>query len=145
MPKPKTFIVHGHDKLALLELKNYIQNKLNLDEPIILSEQASSGLTVIEKFEKYSKDVSLVFIILSPDDIVNVEIDGNKYQQPRPNVLIELGYFYGKLNRKSGNVILLSKSPIKLPTDLAGIMYIDISNGVENSGEKIRTEISAWL
>jgi CheY-like chemotaxis protein len=66
----KTFIVHGYDNKAKLELKNYIQNTLHLGEPVILHEQPSRGRTIIEKFEQEAQDVNLVFILLTPDDVV---------------------------------------------------------------------------
>lgn len=45
---PRCFIVHGHDHEALFELKNYLQNVLGFDEPIVLREQPSLGKTIIE-------------------------------------------------------------------------------------------------
>ncbi len=41
-PAPKIFIVCGRDKVAWLDLKNYLQNRLKFPEPIILMEQGSS-------------------------------------------------------------------------------------------------------
>jgi len=40
MKKFKCFIVHGHDDVKRLELKNYLQNTIGLAEPIILCEKA---------------------------------------------------------------------------------------------------------
>jgi hypothetical protein len=48
-PWPRSFIVHGHDELAKLQLKNYVQNVLHFPEPIILHERPSFGRTIIEK------------------------------------------------------------------------------------------------
>lgn len=48
----KIFIVHGQDELAKEELARFIE-KLGF-EPIILHEQASLGMTIIEKIEYYS-------------------------------------------------------------------------------------------
>ena len=50
--KKKIFIVHGHDNEVKLEVARFIE-KIGL-EPIILHEQVNSGMTVIEKIEKYS-------------------------------------------------------------------------------------------
>src|SRR5437773_307160 len=58
-PRVRTFIVHGHDNEAKLELKNYLQNTLDLSEPVILHEKSSRGRTVIEKFEEAAQDVNL--------------------------------------------------------------------------------------
>jgi CheY-like chemotaxis protein len=54
VPAAKVFIVHGHDETTKLALKNFLQNKLHLPEPVILHEQPSLGRTVIEKFEDYA-------------------------------------------------------------------------------------------
>lgn len=139
--KMKTFIVHGHDREAKLSLKNYIQNILKMEEPIILSEKASGGLTIIEKFEKYSEECNLIFILLTPDDKYT---DDNKFRA-RQNVILEMGYFLGKLGRKSGRVILLYKGNLELPNDISGLVYINIDNGIEAAGEEIRREIADLL
>ena len=56
-----------------------------------------------------------------------------------------IGYFYAKLQRSSGKVILLKRGAIELPSDISGIVYIDISNGIEAAGELIRRELQEWL
>ena len=137
--KMRTFIVHGHDDLMKYQLKNYLQNTLKMDEPIILSEQASGGLTVIEKFERYAEDTNLVFVLLTPDDKC---VDEAKVgERARQNVIFEMGYFLGKLGRESGRVILLHKGKLDLPNDISGVVYIKIDNGIEAAGEQIRREI----
>ena len=132
----KVFIVHGHENETKLELKNYVQNTLKLGEPIILAEKASGGLTIIEKFEKYASGCNLVFVLLTPDDVYGTE------KRARQNVIFEMGYFLGKLGRKSGRVILLYKGDLDIPNDISGLIYINIDNGVEAAGEEIRREIS---
>ena len=61
----------------------------------------------------------------------------------RQNVIFELGYFIGKLGRKSGRVILLLKGMVDIPSDLNGILYIHIDNGIQEAGEEIRKAIEA--
>jgi CheY-like chemotaxis protein len=68
-PAPKAFIVHGHDEISLLQLKDYIQNVMKWQEPIILRQQPNCGKTLIEKFEEFSTKVDCVFVLLTPDDI----------------------------------------------------------------------------
>ena len=60
------FIVHGKDYNTLKELKTLLKG-VGLN-PIILHEQPSKGMTLIEKLEKYS-NVGFAFIILTPDDV----------------------------------------------------------------------------
>lgn len=140
--KPAAFIVHGHDTEEKLSLKNYLQNRLGFSEPIILHEQPSYGRTIIEKFEGYAANATFVFVLLTPDDVFCKSSDGGaeKYRS-RQNVIFEAGYFLGKLGRASGRVMLLHKDGVDLPSDLAGLIYIDISNGVESAGEEIRREL----
>lgn len=134
----KLFIVHGHDELSKYELKDYLQNTLHYPEPVILSEIASQGRTVIESFEEESENVGLVFVLLTPDDFTN---DSNV--RARQNVIFELGYFMGKLGRKSGRIIALLKGNVDIPSDLGGILYIHIDDGIQAVGEKIRKAIEA--
>jgi len=142
-PPPQSFIVHGHDETAKLELKNFLQNMLKFPVPIILHEQPNWGRTIIEKFEDYAAMSALVFVLLTPDDIAarGGETENLK-RRARQNVIFEMGYFLGSLGRKSGRVILLYKPPLDLPSDISGVVYIDISGGIEAVGEKIRMEVS---
>ena len=64
--KKKIFIVHGHDNEVKLEVARFIE-KIGL-EPIILHEQVNSGMTVIEKIEKYS-DVEFGIVLYTPCDL----------------------------------------------------------------------------
>ena len=100
---PRPFIVHGHDDKTKLAVKNYLQNTLKFPEPIVLHEQAGFGRTIIEKFELYAGNSTLVFVILTPDDIAidrDVKTDIEKHRA-RQNVIFELGYFLGSLGRLS--------------------------------------------
>jgi len=143
---PRIFIVCGRDKTAWLDLKNYLQNRLKFPEPIILAEQGSFGTTVIEKFEKHAAEIDIAFVIMTPDDTGAL---ANSTAPPagraRQNVIFELGYFMGMLGRTSGRLVVLHKGPLEIASDLAGIIYIDISNGIEGAGEEIRGELQPWL
>ncbi len=140
--KIRSFIVHGHDPAAKLGLKDYLQNVLKMPEPIILDQQASAGRTIIEKFEEYASDIDVAFVLVTPDDVGGTS-DKARIERTRQNVIFELGYFYGMLGRRSGRVILLHKGKTEIPSDLKGIIYIDITNGIQAAGEQIRKELSA--
>lgn len=146
VPMTRTFIVHGHDEAAKLALKNYLQNTLRLPEPTILHELPSLGKTVIEKFETATAKIDIVFVLLTPDDKAASNDNPNDLKRrARQNVVFELGYFLGRLGRSNGRVLLLHKGPIELPSDIAGIIYVDISNGIEAAGESIRKELTDVL
>jgi predicted nucleotide-binding protein len=141
--KPKSFIVHGQDKLYLLQLKNFIQNTLKWDEPIILRDLPSSGKTIIEKFEEYASRIDYVFVLMTPDDkIISENSSNEEKRRARQNVIFELGFFYAQLGRSSGKIIVLHKGPLELPSDIQGVVWIDINNGIESAGELIRKEIA---
>lgn len=143
---PKCFIVHGHDHVVLLELKDYLQNTLHFEKPIVLRDEPSLGRTIIEKFEQETADIDLVFVILTPDDKGSVAQDPNEIKRrARQNVIFELGYFCGKLQRKSGRVIFLHKGGLELPSDISGLVYIDISHGIAHAGEDLRRELNKWV
>jgi len=139
---PLAFIVHGHDSAAILELKNYIQNTLKWQEPIVLREQPSLGKTLIEKFETFARKVDCVFVLLTPDDQVIASGTNDEKRRSRQNVIFELGFFYASLERSSGRVLLLHKGGVELPSDISGIVWIDISKGIAEAGEQIRKEVA---
>lgn len=142
----QVFIVHGHDELTKLHAKNYLQNTLHLPEPVILREQPSQGRTIIEKLEEYADRARIVFVLLTPDDpIVKPDAPEDQKKRARQNVIFEMGYFLGKLGRRNGRVLLLHKGEVELPSDVNGVVYIDISHGVEAAGETIRRELEDLL
>lgn len=120
----RIFLVHGHDK-ELKETTARFLEKIGL-KPIILHEQSSKGLTIIEKFEEYS-DVAFAVVLLTPDDLGCVsEEKQNLQKRARQNVIFELGYFIGKLGRK--NVVGLVKDNIEILSDYTGVIYIGVDN-----------------
>ncbi len=140
--RPLAFIVHGHDDIALRELKDYIQNTLLWKEPVVLREQPSSGKTLIEKFEDFAQRVDFVFVLLTPDDTTHAPSSLTRSRRSRQNVIFELGFFYASLGRATGRVFLLHRGEVELPSDIAGIVWIDISHGILAAGESIRRELA---
>ncbi len=140
------FIVHGHDRELTLELKNFLQDSLSLPEPMVLAELPSRGLTIIEKFERYARKADVVFVLMSPDDMAGpVRSKGRTVPRPRQNVVFEHGYFLGLLGRKSGKVIILKRGSVELPSDIGGVVYIDVTGGLESKSEEIRRELQDLL
>lgn len=116
----KVFVVHGHDDDAKEKTARFLE-RLGL-EPIILHEQPSSGRTIIEKFETYSGDVAFAVILLTPDDVGGT-MPTDLNPRARQNVVLELGYFIGRLGRS--RVCALHKGQTELPSDYQGVLYID--------------------
>ncbi len=115
------FIVHGHNHSILQAVARTIE-KLGLN-PIILHEQPNAGKTIIEKFETNS-NVGFAIILLTDDDEgkSRTKIDLNK--RARQNVVLELGYFIGKLGRSK--VLPLYSEGVELPSDIYGLLYVPL-------------------
>lgn len=122
----KVFIVHGHD-VEMKEAVARILERLEL-EPIILHEQPNKGRTIIEKFTDHS-DVGFAIVLLSPDDLGCTARDypDDIKHRARQNVILELGFFLGKLGRS--NVLPLYKrvegKDFELPSDYDGVIYTE--------------------
>lgn len=135
----KVFIVHGHNEQTKSELA-LILTRLGF-EPIILHEQPSQGMTVIEKFEKHS-DVGFAFILLTPDDKgCKKEQVNNFLPRARQNVVFEFGFFVGKLGRN--RVCCLYTGDVELPSDLHGLIYLQFKSSVNEIQLDIVKELRA--
>lgn len=121
----KIFIVHGHDGEARETVARFL-GSIGFT-PIILHEQANRGKTVIEKVEANS-DVGFAVVLLTPDD-EGCRKGGTPEPRPRQNVLLELGYFIGRLGREK--VCALKRGDVEIPSDFAGVVWeaMDAGNG----------------
>lgn len=118
------FIVHGHD----IKLKTTLNKELKRNgfKPIVLSEKNDTGISLFDKFEKYANKCLKAIILMTKDDLVKK--DEKEYYQPRPNVLIELGYFLNMLKRE--DVIIISEKGCKFPSDINGVSYLEYDSNL---------------
>lgn len=124
LPKKKVFIVHGRDNEAKQEVSRYIES-LGIDV-IILHEQASSGMTIIEKIEHYSNEADFALVLYTACDLgrgIN-ETKVHPKNRARQNVVFEHGYLMAKLGRE--NVCALVKGEIETPNDISGVVYVGL-------------------
>lgn len=120
----RVFIVHGHDDAARETVARFLE-RLGI-EAIILHEQATGGRTIIEKLEFYS-GVDFAVILLTPDDVGAKSSERDHLQaRARQNVILELGFFVGKLGRAF--VCALYRGPLELPTDYLGVGYVPLDD-----------------
>ncbi|MFB3888152.1 MAG: TIR domain-containing protein [Candidatus Bathyarchaeia archaeon] len=150
--KKEIFISHGKDPKPVEELKAILAD-VGL-KPVVLSEQPSGGRTIVEKLEQYS-NVGFAFVILTPDDLGGVVEFGsvwsrparlrrflkNAHTRPRQNVVLEFGYFVGKLGRS--RIACLLKKPVELPSDMQGIVYLRFNESIEEIRGEIVRELEA--
>jgi predicted nucleotide-binding protein len=139
----RVFVVHGHDHALKSDLEVFL-HEVGL-EPVVLHRKADEGLTIIEKFERYS-DVSFAFVLLTPDDIAYVaseaDLEPDKRAielRARQNVVFEFGYFAAKLGR--ANVCCIYKAGVTLPTDISGLLYKQVTSSIDEIGYALIKEL----
>ncbi len=139
LPSPtgeKIFIVHGHAEGKWRELRDLLEDHLNL-KTIELADEPGAGETIINKFEEAAKDCCYAFALITPDDFI--EKEGKSYFQARPNVLFELGWFYGRFGRD--RVCIVKQGKTEMPSDLAGILTINFQTNVSEGLLNIEREL----
>ncbi len=131
------FIIHGQDREAALELKQLLKQKADIDA-VLMDEKPHIGRTLIEKFEQEAENCGFAIAVLTPDDVVTPD-EGPDYHQMRPNVVFEMGWFYGRLGRD--RTCILYKTPTEIPTDLEGIGYYTFEHNVRELWADIEEEL----
>lgn len=119
----KVFIVHGHDGALQQSVARLIEKQgINA---IILAEQVNRGRTIIEKFEDYA-DAGGAICLFTSDDFGRAKKDADDKPRARQNVVLETGYFMGRLGRD--HVVLLADNGVEMPSDLSGVVYTNTGN-----------------
>lgn len=120
---PKTnsvFLVHGHDEGAKHSVARFLE-RLGIT-PVILQEQINRGMTIIEKFEDLAERAGFAVVLMTPDDMGHpVGRTHESLCRPRQNVVLELGYFVGRLGRSK--TMVLTKGDVEMPSDVLGLVY----------------------
>lgn len=120
----RVFIVHGRDEASRESVARFLE-RLGI-EAIILHEQANRGGTIIEKLERYS-DVHFAVVLITGDDEGRLkESDNPLMLRARQNVVLELGYFVGRLGRE--NVCALYREGVELPSDWGGVAWVSLDS-----------------
>lgn len=135
----KVFVVHGHDELAETKTVRLLERALPTADVIVLHEQASQGDTVIEKLERYGSDVAFAVVLLTGDDVCTLA-DGTVEHRARQNVVLELGWFLGRIGRE--RVCALLGDGVTKPSDYAGVVYTRLDPDGNWRSELLR-ELSA--
>lgn len=131
------FVVHGHDTESLTELEEYLGSVSVV--PIILSRQDESPQSLFQKFMTVGAHARFAIVLLCADDygVSRRQYDasgvGERALQfrARQNVILELGFFYGRLGWE--NVFVVYKGPDRVfpnferPSDLEGVVFDPIS------------------
>lgn len=120
----KVLIVHGHNEEYIQKVARFLE-KLEC-EPIILKEQPNSGKTIIEKFEDLS-NAAFGVVLYTACDMGSVNKEELELKpRARQNVIFEHGYLFAKLGREK--VCALVEDGVEIPSDLSGVLYVQIDN-----------------
>lgn len=120
------FIVHGHGRFEH-EVARVVDDAGA--EPIILQEQIHGGsATLIEKLEREAQKCGYAIVIYTGDDVGKAQNSaGELTLRARENVVLELGYFIGKLGRDL--VTVLHDPKVQFPSDFMGVGYYPLDEG----------------
>jgi predicted nucleotide-binding protein len=87
-----------------------------------LSQEPSSGQTIIEKLERNASTCDSAVIVMTGDDI-----DADGQARARENVMHEIGFFQAKYGRS--RVCLLHEEAVSIATNLSGVVYVPFPKG----------------
>ena len=127
------FVVHGTDHTFLDEVTGYLEG--HGVKAVVLTRMAGAEQSLFQKFLKWGGAARFAVVLVSADDMgasrVQYEHDGvaDKALQfrARQNVILELGFFYGRLGWE--NVFVLFEAPDRVypnfesPSDLGGVLF----------------------
>ena len=141
----KVFVVHGHDGALKTDVERFL-HQIGL-EPVVLHRQPDQGQTIIEKFEQHS-DVGYAIVLLTPDEhAYTADQQARPDEQratesrARPNVIVEFGYFVGRLGRH--RVCCLYKGDVVLPSDLNGLLYKKVDDSLDSQAYALIRELKS--
>lgn len=90
---------------------------------VVLHELPDKGRTIIEKLEANAGGVGFAVVLLTPDDVGASKKNKTRLnKRARQNVILELGYFIGKLGRDK--VVAVYVKDVELPSDFDGMLYV---------------------
>ena len=98
-----------------------IRDRLKINSSAISrrTDKADSTWTLPEKFERLTSGVRGALAILTPDDLALTLKTNTESVRARQNVIVEVGWFWGKFGR--GKCLLLVRSDVEIPSDLSGV------------------------
>ena len=135
-------IIHGHDKIARLELENFLYAKLPNISPRLMVHETKALLSMPEKFEAIASDVVGAIALLTPDDIMaaSAPSSDDPRLRARQNVILEIGWIWAKLGRK--RCLMLVRGDIEIPSDILGTELFRFHETPGECSEEVREFIS---
>ena len=137
-PPNSVFVVHGHSDKALMALEHFLTSIAV--EPVVLSRRTESSQSLFQKFMTVASKAHFAVVLLSSDDFgasrrqYDAQGIGERALRfrARQNVVLELGFFYGRLGWE--NVFVVYEDPDRVfpnferPSDLDGVVFDSMSD-----------------
>ena len=134
-------IIHGHDTASRLELENFLFRKFPQVAPVSMIFETAGAAALPEKFEELAARVSGAVALLTPDDIGTTIRTGDSAARARQNVVVEIGWFWGRLGRD--RCLLLMRDAVEIPSDLNGVEVHKYKESPTERSEAVRDFIDA--
>jgi predicted nucleotide-binding protein len=136
----KVFVVHGRNHGVRDQIRLFLIEKgLN---PVVMETAAMSGRTLVEKFEELAAECAYSIVIATADDDLVDQKTGKSVKRLRQNVVLEIGFFWGRNGRRGKFSVLLEPDPIlDLPSDLSGLGYIEITPDLAQTKMKLEADL----
>jgi len=128
----KVFVIHGHAEESDLETLLGIIHAQGY-ETTVLRDLPRVSRTLMERFLGYANECFCAVCLMTEDD--RIENEGKSYRQARPNVLFELGWFYGRFGPESLGIVCVG-NPV-IPSDLGGVMRMDLESDSQELAEAL--------
>jgi predicted nucleotide-binding protein len=124
--EPVIFLVHGHNLAIRDQVELFLRRDLSLKVEVMAA-GPHAGRSMPEKFEDIARRCSFAVFVITADDHLTA-LDGRQIRRPRQNVILEIGYFWGRLGRQRTAFLVEQTPELDFPSDLHGIGWIPITS-----------------
>jgi len=134
----KVYIIHGGkpDAYRLKTCMNFLEKTLGLEPVVYKPSRYDFNRNSITAFETIAKDCSAAIVIFTPDE---------QTQMINQNMLVEIGYFYGKFQlERERKIIILYKNGVNNPFNSQGITRISYNRSVRETFFQIKSQFRYW-
>ena len=131
------YIMYG-DNTEALKLQKMLRG-YSVDAQL-LGDTARGTLTLIQMLEESCDNFAFVFVILTNDEEAR-DKNGKVEVRPRPNALIELGYYLGRFGQKRVAVLCTHEVHDARPSDIDGVFVSLFRDNVSECTDFVLTQL----
>ncbi len=124
-PRPMVFLVHRRNPALRSEVARFLEK--GGAKVVILNEHSTPGQSLLDELIKYSRGINFAVVLATADDEGHLKGPEQLRSRARQNVVLELGYFLGRLGK--GKVAVLADTSIDHPSDYHGTIHIPLRGG----------------